>query len=109
MSKERSFSAGDRSFSARRPVVLHASMAGSSGVCALADAASMRVSSEYVKMRMIDSYSWLAATARYRDTAKNRQLLKPFPNDHLMVNGVLIVSMIEGAEGQNRMLASTPI
>src|SRR5918994_1826487 len=80
MSKERSFSAGDRSFSARRPVVLHASMAGSSGVCALADAASMRVRSEYVKIRMIDSYSFLAARSRYRDTAKNRQLLKQFPN-----------------------------
>src|SRR3954447_14829530 len=59
ISNERSFSAGDRSFSARRPVVLHASMAGSSGVCALADATSMRVRSEYVNTRMTDSYSCL--------------------------------------------------
>ena len=63
MSKVRSFSAGDRSFSASRPVVLHASlsMAGSSGVCELADAASMRVTSEYVNTRMIDFYSCLGS------------------------------------------------
>jgi hypothetical protein len=36
-------------------------MAGSSGVCALADATSMRVRSEYVNTRMTDSYSCLGS------------------------------------------------
>jgi hypothetical protein len=75
----------------------------------------MRVRSEYINARMIDSYSFWETTSRYPDAEKNRQLLKQFRNAYLMVKGVLMVSVIVGAEEQIRRamnplhVATTPI
>src|SRR5215217_2463721 len=68
MSKDRSFTDGERSFSASRPVVLHASTAGSLGLCALDGVASMSVRSErqHVNARIDYSCSCTAFDVSHR-------------------------------------------
>src|SRR5215207_5515814 len=68
MSKDRPFTEGERSFSASRPVVLHASMAGSLGLCALVGVASTSVRSErqHVNARIDYSYYCTAFDVSHR-------------------------------------------